>query len=220
MSKINPNGVVPSLVYNGDIIIESTVIMEFLDEIFPENSLKPSNPKFVARMRLWNKKLDEGIHSALSVISSSIAFRYQILENKTLDEVNRSINLIPDIQRRELMKETIFNGVNSELFPKAIKTFDDLFYEMDQYLESNEWLASEKYSLSDAAFTPYLTRFEHLNLSLLFKNRVNLTNWFIKIKKRQSFDVAITNRLNKDYLKLMSEKGFDANLKVRQILGI
>ena len=41
--KLNPNGVVPTLVTeNGEIIIESTVITEYLDEAFPS---PPSDQK-------------------------------------------------------------------------------------------------------------------------------------------------------------------------------
>ena len=37
---LNPNGVVPTLVDDGDVIIESTIINEYLDEKFPEPALQ------------------------------------------------------------------------------------------------------------------------------------------------------------------------------------
>ena len=39
--KLNPNAVVPTLVDNGNIIIESTVINEYLDDAYLEPRLKP-----------------------------------------------------------------------------------------------------------------------------------------------------------------------------------
>src|SRR3979490_325498 len=33
--KINPTGVVPSLMHDGRVVIDSSVIMEYLDEVFP-----------------------------------------------------------------------------------------------------------------------------------------------------------------------------------------
>ena len=56
--------------------------MEYLDDVFPLISLKSSTPFLIAKMRLWNKKLDEGMHSHLSIISSAIAFRHQFLKTK------------------------------------------------------------------------------------------------------------------------------------------
>ena len=61
--KLNPNGVVPTLVTeNGEIIIESTVITEYLEEAFPSPPLRPKKPYLTAIMRLWTKQLDEGVH--------------------------------------------------------------------------------------------------------------------------------------------------------------
>src|SRR5258708_36325681 len=43
--KINPNGVVPSLVHDGKVIIDSAVIIEYLDEGFPEPPMPaPDDP--------------------------------------------------------------------------------------------------------------------------------------------------------------------------------
>ena len=42
--KINPNGVVPTLRDNGTVIIESTVINEYLDDAYPKPGLRPDDP--------------------------------------------------------------------------------------------------------------------------------------------------------------------------------
>ncbi len=43
--KMNPNGVVPTLLHDGDPILDSSVIIEYLDEVFPEVKLTPIDPK-------------------------------------------------------------------------------------------------------------------------------------------------------------------------------
>jgi glutathione S-transferase len=50
--KLNPRGIVPTLVHDGKPIIESTLICEYLDDAFPEPPLKPAEPWLRARMRL------------------------------------------------------------------------------------------------------------------------------------------------------------------------
>ncbi|MCF7980380.1 MAG: glutathione S-transferase N-terminal domain-containing protein, partial [Pseudomonadales bacterium] len=42
--KLNPKAVVPTLVHGNQVIRESSVINEYLDEIFPDPPLKPSDP--------------------------------------------------------------------------------------------------------------------------------------------------------------------------------
>ena len=41
--KLNPNAVVPTLVDSGRVIIESTVINEYLDDAYPEPRLRPAD---------------------------------------------------------------------------------------------------------------------------------------------------------------------------------
>ena len=42
--KLNPKAVVPTLVHDGQVIVESTVINEYIDEVFAETPLKPRSP--------------------------------------------------------------------------------------------------------------------------------------------------------------------------------
>ncbi|KAL2127265.1 hypothetical protein VTI74DRAFT_11005 [Chaetomium olivicolor] len=41
--KINPRGLVPALSYNGEIIIESAIVAQFLADAFPSHLVPPSN---------------------------------------------------------------------------------------------------------------------------------------------------------------------------------
>jgi len=50
--KLNPKAVVPTLVHDGKVIVESAVICEYLDEVFPTPALKPDAPERRAAMRL------------------------------------------------------------------------------------------------------------------------------------------------------------------------
>ena len=57
--KLNANGVVPTLVHDGHVIIESSIIMEYLDDAFPQPPLRPRDPYGQYRMRLWLKYSDD-----------------------------------------------------------------------------------------------------------------------------------------------------------------
>lgn len=51
--RIHPEGRVPVLVHQGQVISESAVITEYLEDVFPEPALRPATPAERARMRLW-----------------------------------------------------------------------------------------------------------------------------------------------------------------------
>src|SRR6476659_7097457 len=53
---LNPNGVVPTLVDDGQPVTDSMLINEYLDEKYEEGPrLRPKNPLYKARMRVWTK---------------------------------------------------------------------------------------------------------------------------------------------------------------------
>ena len=57
--KLNPNGVVPTLVHNGSVVTDSSVINEYLDDVFPDCPLRPRDPVELAHMRTWRQYIDE-----------------------------------------------------------------------------------------------------------------------------------------------------------------
>src|SRR4051794_33050852 len=73
--KLNPKGVVPTLVHDGVLVIESTLICEYLDETFPDPPLAPRDAAQRAQMRLWSKFVDEGLFEGVTEISFSAMFR-------------------------------------------------------------------------------------------------------------------------------------------------
>lgn len=72
--RSNPKGVVPTLIDDGKIITESTLIAEYLDDIANGPSLKPDAPFDRAQMRLYAKACDEGLHQGVAVLSYSAMF--------------------------------------------------------------------------------------------------------------------------------------------------
>ena len=73
--KLNPNGVVPTLDHDGQIVIDSNVITEYLDEVAPQASFTPENPVARARMRTLMHFIDEMPAAAVRVPTFNLASR-------------------------------------------------------------------------------------------------------------------------------------------------
>ena len=73
--KLNSKAVVPTLIHDGAVIVESSVIDEYLDDAFAAPPLKSEDPLARARMRLWVKAIDDGLHAAVVTLSFSIVLR-------------------------------------------------------------------------------------------------------------------------------------------------
>jgi glutathione S-transferase len=69
--KLNPNGVVPTLVHDGAPVIDSSAIMEYLEEVFPDGrTFVPADPLSRARMRALMRFIDEVPTPAIRVPST------------------------------------------------------------------------------------------------------------------------------------------------------
>ena len=72
---LNPNGVVPTLDHDGAIVIDSSVIIEYLDEIAPAPaSFTPRDPVVRAKMRALMRFIDEMPAAAVRVPTFNLAF--------------------------------------------------------------------------------------------------------------------------------------------------
>lgn len=216
---LNPNGVVPTIRHDGTVVIESTVINEYIDDAFSDPPLRPSGAGDRARMRLWTKRLDDGLHAATGVVSSCIAFRFQHLDGKTREELDAYLARMPDAAKRERQTENIYKGVDSKFFPAAVRRFDNLLGDMDDALAEHQWLAGEHFSLADAAYTPYAVRLDHLQLKEMWDKRPHYAEWYERLQKRPAFKAAVTDWINPSYLEIMVPKGQEAWPRVRDILS-
>lgn len=216
---LNPNGVVPTLRHDGAVVIESTVINEYIDDAFPGPALRPADAPDRARMRLWTKQLDEGLHASTGVLSSCIAFRFQHLNYKTTEEIEAFLARMPDAAKRERQTENIFKGVESKFFAAAVKRFDKLLGDMNDVLADHAWLAGDSFSLADAAYTPYAVRLDHLQLHGLWDKRPHYAAWYERLRQKPAFDTAVTGWINPGYLEIMVPKGKEAWPRIREILA-
>lgn len=215
--KLNPNGVVPTLVHDGRVVIESTVICEYLDDLSPEPSLRPRDPYARARMRLWTKQLDEGVHAATGTVSTCVAFRHQHLK-KTPEELKRYFDNIPQAERRERLQKAVEYGMDSPTFAPALRRFDKLLADMERALGEADWLAGDGYSLADIAYTPYVVRLAHLGLDDMIKSRPRVAAWKDRLFARPSYKTAVADWFNPGYLAIFEEQREAAREKAARIL--
>jgi len=193
--KLNPNHVVPTLVHDGRVLIESTLIIEYLDEAFAAPPLMPADPFARAQARLWMKKIDDYLHAACSTVTFAIAFRKGLLK-KTPEELAARFAAMPDPAYRERQRLAIEHGVAAPHVPPALASYDRYIGEMEAALATTPYLAGDAYSLADVAATPYVNRAAMLGMDRLWVGRrPRVEDWFARIKARPSYAAAVTKWL-------------------------
>lgn len=196
--KINPKGVVPSLLHKGKPIVESSLICEYLEDEFPEPRLAPRDPYLKSRMRLWSKLVDEAIFEATREISFSAMFRQRMREMTPEQRETRFRN-VGDPERRARFMSTYEHGVDSPYVFQAVAHFEKAFKGMEAALgEAGPWLVGAEYSLADVNMTPYVARLGYLGLlDLWLAERPRSRAWWERVQSRPSFGV-IADRLTQE----------------------
>ena len=206
--RLNPKGVVPTLLHEGHAVIESTLICEYLDETFPSPSLTPKTPYERSQMRRWSKHIDEGVFEATREISFSAMFRDKMKGMSEEQRRGRYQN-IGDPGRRARMMSTYEQGCDSPFVEQGIFAFEKMFGEMEEALADGRiWLAGEDFSLGDINVMPFAARLNYLNiLDIWIGKRPHVTAWWHRAKARPSYREAIAKLLNDDQVRAMASSG-------------
>ena len=146
--KLNPNGQVPVLVHDGAVITESTVINEYLEDVFPEPRLRPRDPASRARMRIWSKFVDEYFCPALSMIGWHVMIR-RIAKALDKNELERVLERIPLKEQRDKWATVAGESFTEEQLAESRRKLRVSVERMQAILSRQKWLACNEYSLAD-----------------------------------------------------------------------
>ncbi len=145
---LNPNGQVPVLVHDGAVITESTVINEYLDDVFPEVPLRPADPVARADMRIWSKHVDEVLMASVSMLGWQYRFR-AFAQTLPGEEFAQSMTRVPLKEMREKWSTIHGAGFTEAQLEESRRRIRLTVDRMERRLAGAPWLAGERYSLAD-----------------------------------------------------------------------
>lgn len=186
---INPNGVVPTLVHDGQSIIDSSVICEYLDEVFPQPALSGGNPIVRARVRAWMRFLEEVPTYAVRVPSFNIAFlpRFEGLTHDDFVEQQAG----PRPLRKHFYLKMSENGFGADAIQESIDQMTLTCKRIQAAMEKGPWLAGDAFSLADCVALPLIDRIDDLGMSDIWSEDFPaVTDWLNRAQARHSFAVA------------------------------
>jgi glutathione S-transferase len=193
--KLNPNGVVPTLVHNGVPITESALILYYIDDAFPEPPLMPKTPLARHRVRMYNKLIDEYVHNSCTILTFATAFRPGFVK-MAREAWQAEIAKSPLTRRVEYKRSVIEHGLDSEFVADALAHHNKLLAWMSDSLNGGRYLAGDAFSIAECAVIPYLLRLELLKLSALWDGYPAIADWWGRMRARPSVTAAIFDRMS------------------------
>jgi glutathione S-transferase len=188
--KLNPNAVVPTLIHDGKVIIESTVIMHYVDEVFAGAPLIPSDPLDRARVRMTEKFMDEYVHVSCMTITFATANRASLARLKP-EDMEAELAKAPDAKRSEIKRQVVAHGLDAAPVAEALRRQEQLLDQIEAAMQRGRYIAGSSWSLADAAATPYVWRLDQLKLARMWDSRPGVAAWYERIRQRPSFKTAL-----------------------------
>ncbi|MDC1081654.1 glutathione S-transferase family protein [Gammaproteobacteria bacterium] len=187
---INPRGLVPTLVHDGDVHIESNEIMAYLDDVYKDNKLFP-----IDLIDEINKDLafEDSLHHDLR----RLTFRYIIphaLGKKnpsTIDAKEQFVGTIQGKADENKSKEILFwknhyqNGITDDEIIESANKFKNIYEDFDKTLKNQKYLKGDEFTVVDLAW--YVSTKRLAMAGIPIEKYKNVQKWFSNLDNDANF---------------------------------
>lgn len=217
--KLNPLGVIPTLVHDGHPVIESSLICEYLEEAFPERPMRSDDPLTRAKMRLWMKHVDGKLHPSCGALQWPLVVRGRLLEMPE-DKALSMIARVVDKSRRERQLRLYRQGLDAPDVVDAVQVYAHTIADMETLLAGATWMLGDTFNLTDCVLAPYFqTLLQYGWLDMFLADRPNVRRWFDQVQQRKGWQEGIAADFSDEKRAELAETGAANRTKVQQHLA-
>ena len=187
---INPRGLVPILVDDGEVHIESNDIIQYLEEKFPEPKLIPEGYKTLTSELL---KEEDDLH--LDIRNISFRFLFGKLARKRPSSIKKFEDYEGTIEGKgdsHKVKEVNFyndflkQGIPVDALKQSVTKFIKVYERFEQDLANQEFLLGEEVSVLDIAWFIYTHRLDLAGYDFKKRHRA-VYNWYLNLLGKEAF---------------------------------
>ena len=191
---LNPDHQVPTLVVDGEVLLESTLICEFIDDHYDGPSLRPTDSFERYRGAAIMRFTDTRVHGKVSGVPAHAILTRGMLSSRTDAEIEAYLAAIPDPDERALRTSLVRSGVHAPEMREALIALARFARRVDADLAHGDWLGGGSFGIADAGVLPYLDRFAAIGLGGLWDdaNGSRVSDWLARCRARPSYAQAYT----------------------------
>jgi glutathione S-transferase len=187
--RINPGCVVPTLVHDGQVVLESNDILIYLDEQFPEPGLRPADA--VARRKMEQLIGASGaFQSTIKTLSHELLFRP--FRKIGADEIALYEAQKADPELLAFLRDYAEAGPAWDArVAEARRAMAATLHELENALDGSPWLSGAEYGLADISWVVNANRLLQAQVDLASWPRFQ--DWARRVMERPTFDRAVVN---------------------------
>lgn len=183
--QMNPKSQVPTLVHDGNVILESSIICRYIDGLKATPALVPADPVEQAHMQEWIKDCDETGYQATASINFVTKFRLAV----PIEKMEARWKQATDIDRIHRQQSCVREGLDSLYVLRAVGGWDRIFAKAEKTLsDGRPWIMGDAISLVETTHAPFIKVLDMLRLlDLWLEGRPNVRAWWERITVRDSY---------------------------------
>lgn len=187
--QLNPDGLVPVLLHDGFMVRESSVINDYLDEVFPAPPLSLPGAQGRARVGMWSRFIDDVTSPAIKKPSFAANMR-PYLQSLPADYIESVTQRTPNRATGERWRKTAQEGIPQEELDQANGELRRSLDRMETALAASPWLTGESYTLADVNMVPFVFRMNTLPGYALARDWPRVADWLARVQDRPAFAAA------------------------------
>ena len=187
--KLNPTGLVPTLVHKGRALYESNVINEYLDTLTAAPSLVPKDALGQAEMRMWfafeNDFARPFRDAAYETFGKQRLQSTGITADKLKEEIAKRTANTAYVQ---FATEVLTTPRNDALIANRVAVMMEKMAQMDERLpDGRSWLCGDQFSLADIALGPRTDMYPVIGVVDLYQRYPRIGAWMARLEARPSW---------------------------------
>ena len=185
---INPKGVVPSLVLDGEVVVESNDILQYLEDKYPVPCFRDVPDDLQPEIDYW---LQESGDLHLPAIKTFQYYKINAaLLPKTAEEEERYAKLQKDPEMLAFHgKHSGGKSFTEEDADSAVSLLNQAFDKMEEAIADGGFIVGHQYTLADISWSPTITTL--ISGGFDFGPYPNVEAWYKKILQRPAFQEAV-----------------------------
>ena len=188
---INPRGLVPVLVHDGAVHIESNDILAYLDQVFPAPQLIPDVPR---QETLGLLREEDDLHLDLRALTMRFVMPKFLASKKpdslsTYERTLGTVGGVPDPRKEielALWRDYARQGISDEAATAAARKFQKAYGALEARLQGQPYLMGESLSLIDIAWFIYTHRLSDAGYPFKRLHPV-MHRWYLALLEREEF---------------------------------
>ncbi len=186
--EINPNGFVPTLAHGDRVIFESNVITEYLDDVFPEVPLYPSDPWELAQVKMWQSAeaamakdyrmlMYQRVMGPLLRLTRSLEEALAVARHSTSEPADLAW------EARVWRLAVLTPAEESQCQDRLLRWLDAL----EKRLEDRDHLVGDGFSQAEISVYPRVAMYPYIGLRIDSHRYPSVSRWMQRLRERASF---------------------------------